>query len=197
MQLSLDKVAMPARLTPSKPMTDAELLEFCATNDFYQIEREPNGDLSIMTPSGGSTSHRNVYIARMLDEWAEKFGGVAFDSNAGFVLPDGSMRSPDAAWIEGERWWALSEREQEVFAPITPYFVIELRSPSDKLPELEAKMEMWLANGVQLAWLIDPLRKTVVIYRPGREPEEQEGHTSAFGEGLLASFELPLGRIWR
>jgi len=105
MQLSLDKVAMPARLTPSKPMTDAELLEFCATNDFYQIEREPNGDLSIMAPSGGSTSHRNVYIARMLDEWAEKFGGVAFDSNAGFVLPDGSMRSPDAAWIEAERWY--------------------------------------------------------------------------------------------
>ncbi|WP_263411240.1 Uma2 family endonuclease [Terriglobus tenax] len=196
MQLSLDHLALPARIRPDRPMTDEELFEFCAENDFYRIEREPNGELSVMTPSGGFTSNKNVYLSRVLDEWAEKFGGMAFDSTGGFLLPDGSMRSPDAAWMPYEAIAGISDEQMAKFVPAAPYFIIELRSPSDSLAKLQAKMEAWIANGVQLGWLVDPFRKVVTIYRPGQKPEEQEGHTSVFGEGLLASFELPLARIW-
>ncbi len=85
------------------------------------------------------------------------------------------MRSPDAAWIAWPRWNALSKEERDGFAPICPEFVIELRSPSDGLSELQAKMRLWVANGVEVGWLVDPARKTVEVYRPGREAEVLEG----------------------
>jgi len=106
------------------------------------------------------------------------------------------MRSPDAAWIAWPRWNALTKEEQERFAPICPEFVIELRSSSDSLGELQAKMGLWIANGAELAWLIDPSRKTVEIYRPGREVEVFEGGSAVEGEGPVAGFVLELGKIW-
>ena len=122
--------------------------------------------------------------------------GITFDSNTGFTLPDGSMRSPDAAWVEACRWDALSEADQARFSPICPDFVIELRSPSDNIVDLEAKMEQWMANGAQLAWLIDPERKLVAVYRPGDQPEVLHHPTSVQGTGVIAGFELVMARIW-
>lgn len=178
-------------------MSDDELMQFCAQNEPLNVEREPDGSLLIMTPSNLNTSRKNVYIARMLDEWAEEDGrGVAFDSNGGFTLPDASMRSPDASWLANLKWESLSPEEQERFSHITPDFVIELRSPSDRLRETQRKMEMWIGNGVQLAWLIDPTERVVTIYRPGREPERLDTISQVTGEGPVAGFILPLDRIF-
>lgn len=141
-------------------MSDEELMRFCAANDFLRVERDANGEILVMTPAGSKISRMNSRITRLLDEWAEKDGrGVAFDSNGGFTLPDGSMRAADAAWVERKRWDALSERDQARYAPLCPDFVIELRSPSDILSDLEAKMKQWIANGAQVAWLINPEQK--------------------------------------
>src|ERR1700719_2644399 len=99
----------------------------------------------------------NSRITRLLDEWTEADGrGVAFDSNGGFTLPDGSMRAPDGAWVDLRRWQALSVEQQAGYAPLCPEFVIELHSPSDRLPDLAVKMEQWIGNGTQVGWLIDP-----------------------------------------
>ncbi len=150
-----------------------------------------------MTPSGFKTSNINIRISRLLDEWAEADGrGIATDSNGGYTLPDGSMRAPDAAWVANHRWQALSKEDQGRFAPICPDFVIELRSPTDRLPDLQAKMEMWIANGAEVAWLIDPIEKAVTIYRPGEQPEVLAQPTSVQGTGPIAGFELVLARIW-
>jgi Uma2 family endonuclease len=139
----------------------------------------------------------NVRIGRLLDEWAEADGrGIVTDSNGGYTLPDGSMLAPDAAWVSNERWQALSDEDQARFALICPDFVIELRPPSDKLPDLHAKMEQWIANGAEVAWLIDPIEKSVTIYRPGDQPEHLPHPTSVQGTGPIAGFELLLSRIW-
>ena len=106
------------------------------------------------------------------------------------------MLSPDAAWVERSRWEALSHRDQERFVPLCPDFVIELRSPSDNLAELKEKMERWIANGAQLAWLIDPIEETVSVYRPGESPEVHHHPTSVQGTGVMAGFELVMARIW-
>jgi Uma2 family endonuclease len=197
MNLALTEIEFPIRLRPERPMTDKELLRFCAVNETVRVERDTDGDLLLMTVAGASTSHKNALILAGLAEWAERTNsGPAFDSNAGFTLPDGSMRSPDAALIAWSRWNALMLSQQEVFAPISPDFIIELRSPSDRLPALQAKMVAWIANGVQLAWLIDPLRKTVEIYRPEREAEILEGSSFVEGDGPVEGFVLELGRIW-
>jgi Uma2 family endonuclease len=197
MNFNLSGMPVPLRFRPEKPMSDEELMRFCAENDFLRIEREANGEIVVMSPAGSRTSKMNMRICRLLDEWAERDGrGVAFDSSGGFTLPDGSMRAADAAWVARMRWDALSAEDQARFAPLCPDFVIELRSTSDDLRQLEGKMERWIANGAQLAWLIDPERKVVEIYRRDEERDVLVEPPSVQGTGVMAGFELVMERVW-
>ncbi|MBS1821891.1 MAG: Uma2 family endonuclease [Acidobacteria bacterium] len=178
-------------------MTDEELMRFCAANDALRVERDANGEILVMTPAGSKTSKMNMRIGRFLDEWAEQDGrGVAFDSNGGFTLPDGSMRAADAAWVLAKRWESLTSEQQDGYAPLCPDFVIELRSPSDSLPELKAKMEHWIANGAQIGWLVDHEARSVWVYRPREQPEAHHEPSSVQGSGVVAGFELVMGRVW-
>jgi Uma2 family endonuclease len=197
MNVALPEIDQPVRLRFDRPMTDEELMRFCAANDALRVERDANGELIVMSPTGGGTGRTNSELNFQLALWArETNSGATFDSNAGFTLLDGSMRSPDAAWIAWPRWNALTKEEQDGFAPICPEFVIELRSPSDRLGPLQEKMRTWIANGAEVAWLIDPARKAVEVYRPGREAEVLEGGSAVEGDGPVAGFVLELGRVW-
>jgi Uma2 family endonuclease len=197
MSFALTEIDLPIRLMPETPMSDEEFMRFCAANEPMRFEREPNGEILVMTPAGNRTGRKNAYIVQALGNWSDFDGrGYHFDSSTGFTLPDGSVRSPDAAWVQASRWNALSEEEKDRFSPLCPDFVIELRSPTDKLPGLQSKMAKWIANGVQTAWLIDPKEKSVTIYRPGEEPELHTHPTSVQGDGPIAGFELVMDRIW-
>ncbi len=177
-------------------MSDDDFMRFSAENHSLRMEREPNGEILVMTPTNNKTGKMNLRIGRLLDVWTEEDGrGVAFDSSTGFKLPNGAVRSPDGAWIASQRWDRLTEEEQEGFG-MAPDFIIELRSPTDSLPAARAKMEEWMANGVTLGWLIDPKRKVVEVYRPGEEPEIHENPTSVQGDGPVRGFELVMGRVW-
>jgi Uma2 family endonuclease len=197
MNFALAEMPLPLRFRSETPMSDEQLMRFCAANDFLRVERDANGEILVMTPAGNNTGRKNTAIISALDAWAERDGrGYAFDSNTGFTLPDSSMRSPDAAWVQAVRWDILSDRDKDRFSPICPDFIIELRSPSDNLAELEAKMERWIANGAQVAWLIDPERQVVAVYRPGDQPEVHHHPTSVQGHGVITGFELVMERIW-
>jgi Uma2 family endonuclease len=188
-----------ARIETERPMTDDEFWEFCSClPDNLRAEREPNGDIIVMPPAGGESSNRNVFILIQLGAWAIADGrGEAFDSNTNFILPSGAARGPDAAWISNARLATLTSRQKRRFIPLCPDFVVELKSPSDRLPRLKAKMEEWIENGVQLGWLIDPDTRTVHIYRPGTQTEERKDAESIAGEGPAAGFVLPLAQVWR
>ena len=178
-------------------MTDDELFAFCRANDMMRVERDQNGELIIMSPSGLEGDWCNAEMATDLTIWARADGrGKSFGSNAGFTLPDGSMRSPDGAWLSLERWNALPAKERARFGHVVPEFVIELRSNEDRLPVLRAKMKMWMANGVELGWLIDPKRRVVEVYRAGEEPEVHENPTSVLGSGPVQGFELVMRGVW-
>jgi Uma2 family endonuclease len=197
MNFALAEMPLPLRFRPETPMSDEELMRFCAANDALRVERDANGEIIVMTPAGNRTGRMNALIIAALTTWAEsEERGYAFDSNTGFSLPDGSMRSPDAAWVTKTRWDALTAQDQERFSHICPEFIIELRSPSDNLPELQGKMEQWIANGVEVAWLIDPERRIVEVYRPDGEPEIFHHPTSVQGSGVMAGFELVMTRVW-
>jgi Uma2 family endonuclease len=197
MNFSLAEMPLPLRFRPETPMSDDELMRFCAANDAPRVERDANGEILVTTLAGSKTSKMNSRITRLIDEWAEiDARGIAFDSNGGFTLPDGSMRAADAAWVELKKWELLSSEDQARYAPLCPDFVIELRSPSDSLAELKEKMEQWIANGAQVGWLIDPEEKTVYVYRPGDAPEMHHHPTSVQGSGVVAGFELVMTRVW-
>ncbi|WP_353063394.1 Uma2 family endonuclease [Tunturibacter psychrotolerans] len=187
----------PFRFRPETPMSDEDLMRFCAANDIARVEREVDGEILVMSPAGNRTGRRNAAIISALDTWAQKDGrGYVFDSSTGFTLPDGSMRSPDASWVEASRWNALSRVDQNRFSPICPDFLIELRSQSDELSALEAKMTRWIASGAKLAWLIDAEREIVGIYRPGAALETFQRPGSIQGSGVVDGFTLDLARIW-
>ncbi|MDJ0707021.1 MAG: Uma2 family endonuclease [Leptolyngbyaceae cyanobacterium MO_188.B28] len=179
------------------PMTREEFYAFCQANRNLRIERTANGDVVIMPPAFSDTGNRNFNLAVQLGVWAEKDGtGLGFDSSAGFTLPNGATRSPDAAWIQAEKWNILTENEKASFAPICPDFVIELRSASDALNNLQVKMQEYIDNGAMLGWLIDRKNRIVYIYRPNQEPQFLENPEQVSGDPELPGFSLQMAKIW-
>lgn len=162
-----------------------------------RVERTAEGEIIIMPPAGGGSSRRNLKITTQLGLWAEQDGtGEAFDSSAGFTLPNGADRAPDAAWVEKSRWDALTPDQQEKFLPLCPDFAAELLSPSDRLARTQEKMREYIANGARLAWLLNPRDRTVEVYRPGHEVETLENPTTVSGEDVLPGFVLILSKVW-
>lgn len=176
----------------------ADFAAIAAVNRDLQLERTADGTLIVNPPTGSESGKRNLSIGAQLWIWAEanEILGVAFDSSAGFELPNGAIRAPDASWVRRDRWEALSQEEKEGFAPLCPDFVIELRSKRDRLATLQEKMREYLANGARLGWLIDPQNQRVEIYRSGREVEVLEQPDQLSGEDILPNFTLDLHRIW-
>jgi Uma2 family endonuclease len=178
-------------------LTDDEFYEFCRLNRDLRIESTPDGDLTIMPPTGGDTGRRNAVVTAQLVVWSQRNGtGVAFDSSTGFRLPNGAKRSPGSAWVAKERWEALTAAQRAKFPPLAPDFVVELRSTSDPIEVLQAKMEEYIENGVRLAWLIDPTTRRVWIYRFGGSAEELDAPRRLYGEAVLEGFELSLDAVW-
>jgi Uma2 family endonuclease len=179
------------------PMTEEQFYEFCLANRDLRIERTATGEVIVMPPAFSDTGNRNFNIAVQLGGWAERNAtGLGFDSSAGFTLPNGATRSPDAAWIRLDRWNALTEEQKASFAPICPDFVVELRSASDTLSSLQKKMEEYIANGTVLGWLIDRQNRQVHIYRPHREPEILNAPETISGAPELPGFELVMAKAW-
>lgn len=196
--IATEREPLVLRFSPRlKKMSEHEFYEFCQLNRDLRLELTSEGDLIIMPPTGSKTGIRNSRLNLRLAGWAEKDGtGQAFDSSAGFMLPNGAKRSPDFAWVSNERWNALTEEEQEEFAPLCPDFVVELRSRTDILANIQRKMEEYMANGAQLGWLIDPLERKVHVYRPSAPVEELDNPQTISGEPLLGGLSLNLGEIW-
>jgi Uma2 family endonuclease len=195
--IQTESVPLTVNFPTSAEMTTAEFYAFCQANQDLRIERSATGEVIVMPPAFSDTGNRNLKIAQQLANWADADGtGEAFDSSAGFTLPNGATRSPDAAWVRLERWTALTELEQASFAPLCPDFVVELRSASDTLSRLEAKMEEYLTNGASLGWLIDRKTRQVHIYRPNQAPEVLENPDTVSGDPQLPGFVLQMARIW-
>jgi Uma2 family endonuclease len=178
-------------------MTEEQFYQFCLANRDLRIERNSSGKVIVMPPAFSDTGNRNFNIAVQLGSWAERDGtGLGFDSSAGFTLPNGATRSPDAAWIKLVRWNQLTEKQKASFAPICPDFVIELRSASDTISSLQTKMVEYLANGTLLGWLIDRKNRQVYIYRPDQEPVILNDPQRVNGNPELPGFELVMAKIW-
>lgn len=178
--------------------TDEEFYELCAKNPELRFERSAQGEVTIMAPAGSETGARNAGIVAQLWNWNQQtYSGLVFDSSAGFRLPNGAIRSPDASWVAQERWQALSAEQQQRFAPLCPDFVVELRSHSDELEPLQSKMQEYMANGAQLGWLIDPHNGRVEVYRPDLTVEVMNDPQSLADEPILPGFHLNLERILR
>ncbi|MDZ8034187.1 Uma2 family endonuclease [Nostoc sp. DedSLP04] len=195
--IAIEIIPMVLQLQPAIALTDDQFYEFCQLNPDFRIERNPAGELVIMPPTGSETDERNFNLVGQLWVWTKQDGtGLGFGSSGGFTLPNGAVRSPDAAWIKRDRWEAIPPELRKKFAPICPEFVIELRSETDNLRILQDKMQEYIDNGTQLGWLIDRKQRRVFIYRPNIAVEQLDNPKTLNGEPLLAGFVLDLSQIW-
>lgn len=177
-------------------LDEAEFYRLCQANRDLRLELTAEGNLIIMPPTAWETGHRNSELNRRIGNWAASDGtGLVFDSSTGFKLPNGATRSPDVAWVRRDRLEALSP-DPNKFLPLCPDFAVELRSASDALSTLQAKMQEYLANGLELGWLIDPKGKTVEIYRADEAVETVPLSTVLSGESLLPGLTIDLAEIF-
>jgi Uma2 family endonuclease len=199
-QVVLPEQALPARLilNPELRMSDDEYFDFCQANATVWIEQTAQGEIIISPPVGAESDYRCVQVTAQLGVWAKRDGqGTISGPTAEFILPSGAAYSPDAAWTSKERLAELTKEQKRKFPRLCPEFVVEVMSPSDRLKTAQAKMEDWMANGVQLSWLIDGDNQTVYIYRAGQSgPDARTGISSLAGEGPVVGFELALTEIW-
>jgi Uma2 family endonuclease len=193
----LESAAVTLRLRPIIEITDDQLFELCQINQELWIERTAEGDLVIMPPEGWETGGRGANVVTFLTQWAWQDGtGVTSGSSAGFILPNGAMRAPDAAWVLRSRLTELTAEQKQRFLPLCPDFVVEIRSPSDRLSTVQAKMQEYLDNGAQLGWLIDPPNRQVYVYRPNRPVERLDNPATVSGDPVLPGFVLDFQKIW-
>jgi len=189
-----EKYRLPLYLPDKEEMSNEEFFEFCVANKHLRIERDEQNQILIMAPAGGDSGRKHIKIATAVENWNTKNkSGISFDSSAGFELPDGSMRSPDAAWIKKEKWDNLSPKQRSVFLPFAPDFLVEVLSPSDKIAAAQAKMNKWIQNATLLGWLIDSKKQITFIYRADGTVDKIEGFDKKLsGEDVLPGFEFDL-----
>ncbi|MEM7594687.1 MAG: Uma2 family endonuclease [Cyanobacteria bacterium P01_A01_bin.83] len=173
-----------------------KLMQLSRDNPDARFELNHEGQVIIMSPTGSNSGRRNTRLIFQVELWnVNSKLGVTFESSTGFILANGAVRSPDVSWIKFTRWNELTPQQQERFAPIDPDFVIELRSPTDKLADLQQKMEEYLTCGVRLGWLINPIDKQVEIYRQGQDKEILENPQTLSGEDILPGLTVDLSEI--
>ena len=178
-------------------VTPEQFERLCGKYRELRLELTSTGELIVMPPTGSETGRSNADLTYQLIAWTKKDAtGVSFGNNAGFTLPNGAIRSPDGSWIRRERYDSLTAQQKKTFAPICPDFVVELRSASDTLTQLNLKMFEYLENGASLGWLIDPFKRQVYIYEPNHEVRLLNNPETVSGDPLLPGFTLDLTELW-
>jgi Uma2 family endonuclease len=198
MNLVHTKTNEPVPLNLSKiHFTPEQFYELCIHNPERSLELTSQGELIVMSPVGGGSGKRELALGADLLIWNRKTQlGEVFSSSTVFKLPLGSQRSPDVAWVERSRWETLTPEDQEKFPPLAPDFVIELRSRTDALSDLQDKMAEYQANGVRLGLLINRQDRQVEIYRLGQPVEILQSPETINCKEVLPGFILELKTIW-
>ena len=185
-----------ARLMQQR-VTPEQYEELVYKHEDLWLELTSSGELIVMPPTGLESDRLNFNLILQLGTWAQTDGsGVGFGSSGIFALRNGARRIPDAAWVKREKWNRLTKDQQQRFGPLCPDFVVELRSRTDRLTQLRAKMVEYMKNGVSLGWLIDPLERRVYVYQPDQEPVILENPETVSGDPLLPGFKLDLTELW-
>lgn len=176
-------------------LTDEMFFDLCQANSQLSLERDRHGNILVMASTGSDTGAYNADLNGQIWYWNRQTGaGYVFDSSTGFTLPDGAVRSPDVSWIAKDRWEKLSNAERSRFAPLTPDLVIEVRSESDSLAELQQKMEEYRENGARLGWLIDRFEKKAYVYHEdGMTETREEENLKLSGGKVLPGLEVSAG----
>ena len=194
-ELGIEPTRMALR--PLLALDCEEFMQLAVQNPDLPLELNTAGEVLIMSPTGGITGWQNGEIFLQLAAWNKQHQrGIVFDSSTLFGLPQGSVRSPDASCVEKSRWVRLPLKQKKSVVPLCPDFLVELRSETDRIKTLKQKMDEYIANGVELAWLVDPLLRQVHLYEQGKPARTLDQPDMVRGTGCVEGFELDLREIF-
>jgi Uma2 family endonuclease len=181
----------------TSPVSFEQFMEVSSRFPDFRMEHEKNGQITIMPPTFFGSGQRESEANGFVWQWNHQTKlGKTISPSTGIKLRDGSTKQADAAWISNEKLAAADAAKlDESFLFLEPDFVIELRSKTDDLENLKSKMaDSWIANGVRLAWLIDPYEEKAWVYRANGSIDVLEGFSGKklSGENVLPGFELNL-----
>ncbi|AVH64641.1 MULTISPECIES: Uma2 family endonuclease [unclassified Nostoc] len=177
-------------------VTDEELMLMSSQNSELRFERNANGTLETMPPTGGISGNREIKAGAYLLNWVESQDlGEVFSSSTGFRLANTAVRSPDAAFVAKGRLPEGWDQQEDKFINLAPDFVIEIRSKNDSLAKLKAKMEEYITNGVQLGWLIDSKNQQALVYRRDGSITQYPATAILSGEDVVPGFNLLLTKL--
>ena len=192
-----DDAYIPPELIGAQGVTLEQFEQLCRKYRKLRLELTSTGELVAMPPTGGETGRQNSDLTGQLEMWFRQCRiGICFGNTAGFILPNGAIRSPDASWIKREKWESLTAEQRKKFLPFCPDFAVELRSPSDTFTELNLKVLEYLENGMSLGWLIDPFKRKVYVYEPNQEVVILDNPETVSADPLLPGFMLNLTELW-
>ena len=191
-----DSDCLVLTLPSSWKITDEAFAALLSLNEELRFEVDEAGRLIIMGSGAWISSADGYEIGAQVKVWADIGGGGRVSGEGGYVEIAGvGRRAPDVAWVSQERVARMSPTRQGP-GRVVPDLIVEIRSPTDRLRDLQEKMTMWIAAGARLAWLIDPDHTTAHIYRPGQPPEVLSKPQSLSGEGVAPGLTVDLTRIW-
>ena len=180
-------------MVQSTLIVDEELRQLSAMNPELRFERNADGSLVTMPPTGGISGNREAKAIMKLGLWVESTAsGECFSSSTGFKLPNGAIRSPDAAFVAQQKLGEDWDQGQDEFISAVPDLVIEIRSKSDDLEALKSKMQEYIENGVSLAWLIDRRNQQALVYRSDGSVTAYPKTAVLDGEAVAPGFQLDL-----
>ena len=192
----MGKNAIARVMQAVKPITDEELMQLSSQNPELRFERNADGTLVTMPPTGKISSNRELKAGAYLFAFVDRNElGEVFSSSGGFRLPNGALRSPDAAFIARQNLPEGWDTGEDEYCEIVPDFVIEIRSKTDSLTKLQAKMEEYIENGVQLGWLIDRVNRRAFVYRADGSITQYRENARLEGEDIIPGFTLALQRL--
>lgn len=174
-------------------ISDQELQKLSSQNPELRFERNAEGTLITMTPTGKISGNRELKAGAYLFTWVqEKSLGEVFSSSTGFKLSNSAVRCPDVAFVAKDRLPLGWDEGEDEFFNLAPDFVIEIRSKTDNLEILKAKMEEYINNGVRLGWLIDRHNRQALVYRQDGSITQYPSDAILNGENVIPGFALAL-----
>jgi Uma2 family endonuclease len=166
---------MLATFSTGSQVSDEEIELLSRLIPMFRFERNSRGEL-IVTPNGNQSDLRNIELSFQLYSWNKSSGnGFAFGCSAGFKMPDGSLYSPDGAWVERSRYLAFSPDQREKYTALCPDVLFEILSASDRLTLVRARLGEYIKNGAKLCVALDPYKRLAEIRRFDRDPELRYG----------------------
>ena len=177
-------------------VTDEELMLMSLQNPELRFERNADGTIETMPPTGGISGNREAKAVTFLMTWVDSQDlGEVFGSTTGFRLANSAVRSPDAAFVAKGRLPENWDQQEDKFINLAPDFVIEIRSKNDSLSKLKTKMEEYIANGVKLGWLIDSKNRQALVYRQDGSITQYPATAILSGEDVVPGFTLVLAKL--